>query len=124
MKYRYIKNLSYDENQKSDPDSSKITTWKRQIFDKTKSHDSLISSIENQYPEYYNLKYNFDVNSLNEIQELLTQKEAFIEYKISDTILTSFLVTSDTVILHKRTIGSDFSKRISDFVGSVNTCFG
>ena len=55
------KKLVYDESQKANPDSSKVTTWKNQIFEKTKSHDSLIASIENEYPEYYNLKYNYEV---------------------------------------------------------------
>jgi len=114
------KKLVYDETQKSGPDSSKINTWKRQIFEKTKSHDSLISSIENSYPDYYNLKYNFEVIGVSDIQGILTKNEAFIEYNVSDSILTTFLISTDTAIIHNEIIGIDFSQRISDIVGSIN----
>ncbi|MCD4682391.1 MAG: CHAT domain-containing protein, partial [Bacteroidales bacterium] len=114
------KKLVYDESQKVNPDSSKVTAWKNQIFEKTKSHDSLVASIENEYPEYYNLKYNFQVLNLENVQDILNENEAFIEYKIADSILISFLITRDTILLNKKLIESDFSYRIENLVGSIN----
>ena len=69
-----LKNFINDESQKSSPEISKIDTWKKNIFNKTVSYDSLINSIENNYPQYYNLKYNFEVVKISEIQANLKMK--------------------------------------------------
>jgi len=118
------KKLVYDENQKTNPDSIKVISWKKLIFEKTRSHDSLIASIENEYPEYFNLKYNHEVILTQDIQDALYDNEAFIEYKIADSIIISFFITSDTTILSTRKLHGDFTDRIENYVGSINKVTG
>ena len=72
------KNYVNDESQKSEPDSSRISDWKKIIFKKSITYDSLIASIENNYPDYYNLKYRNDVITLKQIQYQLDYNRAFI----------------------------------------------
>ena len=64
-----------DESQKSSPDSSKIEGWKKRIFNKNLSYDSLIVAIEKNFPEYYNLKYSAEVANVKEIQDKLKSKK-------------------------------------------------
>ncbi len=105
------KNYVNDESQKSEPDSSKISNWKREIFEKTLIYDSLIASIENNYPEYFNLKYSNEVITLEQIQNQLIDTRAFIEYKMTDSLLLVFFVSKDTTILNSRKLEKDFKDK-------------
>lgn len=117
----YYKNLIYDENQKRYQDSSKMVIWKRSLFEKTQQHDSLVLSIENQYPEYYNLKYNLDVIRIEDIQNNISKNDALIEYKIADSVLVTFFISKDTTLLFKTQVKDDFYNTVEKFVGLVNT---
>lgn len=114
------KNYVSDENQKSEPDSSKIANWKRILFDKTLSYDSLIATIENNHSEYYNLKYSNKVITLDQIQNQLDDKKAFIEYKLTDSLLLVFFVSKDTIILSSRNLEGDFKEKVIDYVSALN----
>ncbi|HSP88189.1 MAG TPA: tetratricopeptide repeat protein, partial [Ignavibacteriaceae bacterium] len=72
-----LKNLINDENQKVTPDSIKLSTWKRNLFENTISYDSIIRLIENNYPDYYNFKYNFNVIKTSEVQNNLLPNQVF-----------------------------------------------
>lgn len=114
------KNYVSDESQKSEPDSSKMAYWKRVIFDKTLAYDSLISSIENNYPEYFNLKYSNEVITLEQIQRQLVGNRAFIEYKMTDSLLMVFFVSKDTTILNSRKLEKDFKDKVINYVSALN----
>jgi len=114
------KNYVYDESQKSEPDSNKISGWKNIIFEKTITYDSLIASIENNYPDYFNLKYKNEVITLNQIQDQLDSDRAFIEYKMTDSLLLVFFVSKDTTILSSRILEKDFKDKVINYVSVLN----
>jgi len=114
------KNYVYDESQKIEPDSNKISGWKRIIFEKSLIYDSLISSIEEVYPEYYNLKYTNKAIALDQIQDHLDENRAFIEYKLADSLLVVFFITKDTAILSSCNLTGDFKSRVVDYVSTLN----
>ena len=114
------KNYVYDESQKSEPDSNKIANWKREIFNRTLSYDSLIVTIENNHPEYYNLKYSNNVISIEQIQNQLDENRAFVEYKMTDSLLLVFFISKDTIILRSRKLEEDFKARVIDYVSALN----
>jgi tetratricopeptide (TPR) repeat protein len=115
-----FKNLLYDESQKISPDSNKMISWKKNIFEKTLSYDSLIGSIEKNYPQYFNLKYNFDVIKIGDVQKNLRDGEVFIEYKIVDSVLFVFFITRDSINFNKEILDSDFSVKVYNFISSIN----
>jgi CHAT domain-containing protein/tetratricopeptide (TPR) repeat protein len=114
------KNYVYDESQKSEPDSSKLSDWKKIIFEKSLTYDSLIASIENIYPEYYNLKYRNEVITLKQIQDQLDDNRAFIEYKMADSLLLIFFISKDTTILSSRILSEEFKTRVVNYVSTLN----
>lgn len=115
-----LKNFINDENQKSSPEISKIETWKKNIFNKTVSYDSLINSIETNYPQYYNLKYNFEVVKISEVQAKLKNEELLIEYKIIDSLLFTFFISHDSIRFHKEILEADFKDKVQSFISSIN----
>ena len=66
------------------------------IFSLKKGHRDLISKIENDHPQYYDLKYNSEVINLSEAQQLLSNKEALINYFYGDEAIYAILITNDT----------------------------
>lgn len=114
------KNTIYEESQKSPIDSSKVSRLRNRLLGAKLFYDSLILSIELNYPEYYNLKYNFDVISISQIQEKLEEGQAFIEYKLTDSILFTFIVKNDSALMVKKNVGTSFSEKINQYLELIN----
>lgn len=113
-------NLIFEENQKSLVDSNKVGRIRTKLFKIRFQYDSLMSGLEESFPEYYNLKYNLNVLNHNDIRFKLNPNEAFIEYKLVDSLLFIFIITSDTSKLIRKDVGSGFSNYVWDFVGKMN----
>jgi tetratricopeptide (TPR) repeat protein len=110
----------YDESQKSMPDSNKIFSLKKIIFEESLKYDSLIDHIENNYPDYFQLKYSVDVIEVKDIQQRLEKDEIFIEYKIVDSALLTFLISHDTVIYKKQIIEGNISEKVIGLMSLIN----
>lgn len=114
-------NLIFEENQKLSIDSIKIARIRSNLFEAKIAYDSLVSSLETKYPEYYNLKYNLDVISVEDIMsEVKNNYDAVIEYKIVDTVLYTFIVKKDTALLIKNDIDSSFRRNINRYVQQIS----
>ncbi len=114
------RNLVYEENQKREPDTNKLLSLRKSLFDRGLHYDSLISYIENNYPQYYNLKYNYDAIKISDIKKRLEPNEAFIEYKIADTVLLTFIITEDTITLEEKILPADFAEKVNAYVNYCN----
>lgn len=115
-----LKNLINDENQKVTPDSLKLSSWKRNLFEITIRYDSVIRFIEDNYPEYYNFKYNFNVIKTGEVQDNLIQNQVFVEYKLIDSTLFIFSISKDTIMISKEFLDNDFMIKLKDFISYIN----
>ncbi len=87
-------NHIYEEKLKSNPNHQKIKLWEEKLFENNRQLDALISMLEEIYPKYYNLKYNNDVISIEDIQVKL-QNKSLIEYTLTDSLLYMFLIKED-----------------------------
>jgi CHAT domain-containing protein/predicted negative regulator of RcsB-dependent stress response len=115
------KNNLFDENQKIVFDSNKIFNLKKVIFEKTFKYDSLINELEKKFPDYFQLKYSFNVSSISDVRKSLESSDAFLEYKIIDSVLITFYLTCDTMILSKQVITGNLTDSISQFLKFINT---
>ncbi|MCD4833824.1 MAG: CHAT domain-containing protein [Bacteroidales bacterium] len=75
------------------PDSAKEILFRDKLFKANRQYDELIYTFENEYPEYFELKYNRKPASVNEIQKILDNKTAIISYFTGDSIITIFTIT-------------------------------
>ena len=99
----------------------RIAELQQDLYNQKMNYDSLIASLEVNYPIYYNLKYNFSVIPLEEVQKELKSDQLFIEYKLADTLLYTFVVSSDTVILSRTLIDTSFASRVEKFINLMKT---
>jgi len=113
------KNFVFDESSKTGKNLQKIDLWKGKIFTLEQSYAKLIALFEKQYPKYYSFKYTNPVVSLEEIQEKLKPREAFIEYVVREPEentkgkITAFLITKNDYKIYKREINDSYQNSIN-----------
>lgn len=113
-------NILFEENHNYPIDSLKISRIRNNLFDLKKSYDSLISSLEKNFPEYYNLKYSNNVISIREIEEKLSdENHALIEYKLIDSLLYTFVIRKDTTFLIKSEVDSSFGDKLNVYYNLI-----
>jgi len=110
------RNLIFEEELNKEPDEDKLNKWKNEYFEITKKYDSLISNIENNYPEYYQLKYDNSVLDINEIQTILKDHEVYIEYALVDSVLVIFCISSDTLIYKLVNLKNNFKENVFSYI--------
>lgn len=86
-----IKNL---ERQIAVKDNAKV---KEELFENRKKYQKLIKSFEDNYPSYYNLKYNQEVISLDELQGSMNSKQIMVSYFFGKGALYAMGITKEKV---------------------------
>jgi CHAT domain-containing protein/Tfp pilus assembly protein PilF len=104
-----------EENGKENPDIVKRDKWQNIVYASVNAYDELIVSFEKNYPDYYDLKYSFNVADVNDIQTNLRYDEVLIEYVMTDTVMIVFYLTKNSADYFSVPIDSNFTKQIDDF---------
>lgn len=84
-------------------------------------YETFIKKLENQFPQYFNLKFNAASPSIVDIQNLLDSKTAVISYFADEknARLYTFLITAKKFKLTEQSIPKDFDKNITGFRNSL-----
>lgn len=109
----FYKEKIYEEKRESEVNANTITLYESYIFDLNHRSDSLLEVLERNYPEYYNLKYKTDVASLQQVQDWLKKDQAILEYVIADSVLISFLVSPNEIIVKQNKMNLSFRDDLS-----------
>ncbi|MCA9434916.1 MAG: CHAT domain-containing protein, partial [Candidatus Omnitrophica bacterium] len=73
---------------------STVLSISSKLFDLNQSYDSLKTHFEEEYPEYYRLKYDLSTISVEEIQkELLNPDQSLLEFFVGDSTIFIFLLS-------------------------------
>lgn len=83
-----------------------------QLFTAKEKYYELLEDLEQNYPNYYNLKYRSATSDLATLQKALTKNSASISYFVGDSTLYSMAVTTATVELFQQALPNDFRTRI------------
>ena len=83
-------------------------------------YDTPVASLEANYPDYYNLKYNIDVISTADAQNKLEKNSALIEYKLIDSILYTYIIKTDTATVIKTNVGAGFTNEVNTYLTYMN----
>jgi len=112
-------------------DSLKETRFKDKLFKANRSYDSLIVVFENNYPKYFELKYNQKPATVNQISKLLDKKTAIISYFTSDSAIAIFTIKKKKLYVTSVVKPADFEEKIellrynisnpSVFMSEINT---
>jgi hypothetical protein len=67
----YYQGQIQQERAKATIDSARLARYEDRLFKLNFSYDSLVEALEKQYPRYYQLKYQSDILSVDEVQKNL-----------------------------------------------------
>jgi CHAT domain-containing protein len=112
--------LLYEEQIQAEPDSMLIASFKVTLFHLKEDYDELKREIEQNYANYYELKYNPKFVTLEEVQDKLAYKEALIEYVLSDSLLITYVVDRKGINVFSQEIGSEFANECLEYYKLLN----
>ncbi len=85
--------LIYEEMRIVEADQEKITFWQERVFSLEMDLRQLIGQLEQEYPDYYALKYNPVVSSVKTIIDHLGPRDAMVSYVYNDSLVYIFVIT-------------------------------
>jgi len=106
----------FDELNSSNPDSSIIESLDSILFALNQDRLDLNNYLENNYSDYYDLKYSSSLYNVEDIQQKLKNNEVLIEYVLDETNtlpeLYSILISNKSTKFIKQDIGDQFINNI------------
>lgn len=94
----YDKSLSEEMLKREDRDSAKISLWQDQLFHLQQAYTNLLQRFEEEYPDYYKLKYQINTASAAEVQQhILDGNTALVEYFTGKDSIFIFALTKRDV---------------------------
>jgi CHAT domain-containing protein len=122
--------MLFEEKHSEEKDTQKVNLYAAKIFKYNEEYNKLISSFEQNFPEYYSLKYESKVIGIKEIQEKLSSRQALVEYfsrdaepGFSNGEIYCFIITKDSVSFIKQSANNEYIDDIQlvhDFLTSPN----
>jgi CHAT domain-containing protein/Tfp pilus assembly protein PilF len=117
-------NKLFEEQNYNQPDSNLIKEYNNEIFSATRRREELSRFFENEYKDFYDLKYSNSMLSINDIQLRLKKDQVILEYVLNetDTIteLFTFVIRSDKIEFYKQILSSDFSNSIENMFNFIS----
>ncbi len=110
------------ENEKTEekPSDRSISFFETKLLILLNKYDSLIISIERDYPKYYSVKYGREVISLSQTKMKLKDDEAIIEYQLTDSVLFITTITNNEFDIKKISVDSSFFNSLSYIISIKN----
>ncbi len=76
----FYKKLVFQEQQKNKVDTSRVLLWQSEILQRRRAYDALLSKLQRDYPEYYQIKYRHPAITLAGTQQALPAGTGLLEY--------------------------------------------
>lgn len=94
----YLKGeIYYEVRQGKFKDIARLVMLEKELSDKTKLHEELVLSLEQKYPKYFALKYDYSTASLEEVQAALKENEVLLNYLMLDSFVLVFAVEQNNL---------------------------
>ncbi|MFC2096618.1 CHAT domain-containing protein, partial [Bacteroidota bacterium] len=112
--------LIYEEKKEKNPNQNKLEYWNKYLFEEKQKYDELISNLENNYQEYYNLKHVQNKITISEIQKNLKQKDLLVEYFYTDDKIYTFTINKHNSDIIVSKVDSLFHNHLESFLESLS----
>ncbi len=109
----YEKSLGEEQLNREGQDSSKIALWQDKVFGLKQAYDTMLQRFEKDYPDYYHLKYQTKTVSVPEVQRLLDDLTALVEYFSGKDSIFIFAITKSDFIIKTSAKDSLFAEQIA-----------
>lgn len=112
--------LLFEENTKSDKDSTVIARYESLIFNNNKLLDSITTVFERDYPAYHQLLYKDEVAKTSDVHQQLVKDEGLISYFLGDTVSYAFYISADEFEVSLLPPSDVLAKKVRDFRAGLN----
>ena len=103
---------SYHQKLTNKLDSIVRLNYENKLFQIQQQQEALITQLEQQYPNYYQLKYEVSTASIAHIQQNLNEKSALIEYFVSDSTLYTFIISAENAHVQELPLPANFGTTV------------
>ncbi len=117
---RKLNTLIEHELQKEFPDQKRIETLQDNIFDEKQRYNSFILNLENNYGDYYRLKYNPRAVRLSKIKMSLDESTVLTEYFTGKDNLFIFVIGNESVEIKSVPVDSNFYENVKKYHAELN----
>ncbi|WP_271782625.1 CHAT domain-containing protein [Aquimarina algiphila] len=101
-------------------DSIKLNDYKNKLFDINKRQDSLIQFLDQDYPKYYQLKYQTSSIVISDIQQQLDHKTTLLEFFTGDSITYAFTISKNEIAVQELATPK-LTKQVEQFRKSITS---
>lgn len=116
--------LVLEERQKGpDWDSLKVYYWYKKRVAILEARDSLSQVLKKQYPDYYRLKYQLPIGSIQDVQAHLKPGEVLVNYFQGDSSLGIFAIGKRGYTFHRIPWGQSEEALAKGFIEHTNTAW-
>jgi CHAT domain-containing protein len=105
----------YEHQIAANPDSSQIEFFKDKLFHLKDDYIDLKQEIEQNNSKYYELKYNPEFITLEEVRKQIPYRDAMIEYVLSDTLLITYVIDRKGIHSFSQEIGPEFADECFEY---------
>lgn len=110
------------------PESEEEKYLREAVFNLNRNYHDFTKHLENQYPEYFNLKYNSAAPSITQLQKSLSKSTALISYFIDEnnSRLYTYVISKDRFFIETKSLPTAYNKYITGlrnglFYQEINT---
>jgi len=115
----YETQLEKSKSKKEKKDSIRARDYEDRLFVLKEKNEELMTSIEKEYPRYYDLKYQTKIASIKDIQKSLDNKTAMLEYFVGDSNLYIYTITSTDFAIYSCKKDSLLKSKVNDYCGAI-----
>jgi tetratricopeptide (TPR) repeat protein len=103
------------------PEATVEAALRLRLFEANRKHATFTQQLEETYPDYFNLKYNFQQPRVSDLQGMLDKETALISYFIADRTerIYQFVITHNKIAVHSVPKSPDFDKWLTGYRNSL-----
>lgn len=109
----------YTQELSANPDSLMQVHYQKKLFRVNRQYEDLITEYEENYPKYYDLKYNKKIVTIDELKDFLTDSSMIISYHIMEDSMFVHYIAKDINEIHKVEKSYDYDKLIAGLRNSI-----
>jgi CHAT domain-containing protein len=110
----YQKKMSEEQQKGGGSDSPRAAGFQSKMFDAIELYDKYLSNIEQHYPQYYRLKFQFKPVSIKHIQNILDKNASLIEYFVGDNTVFIFSINASHASVFAMPKDSSFENNVAN----------
>ena len=113
------KSIQQEEIKKASREGNQLQELRNRFFDLHRTYLRFLDQLEENYPDYYRLKYDTQTVTLRELQFLLHQNQVVISYFVGKEKLYVFVVTDDEFEVIDLQLPADFENLVQGFMDAL-----